>query len=626
MKITRALKTTRTGLWHLRNGGTSQFLRWLTPRLIAKGILSPRLGPWEAESVADYEPLDLPKTFAHLRVGVIMDDFSLAAWGGEFTLVELSSAQWREQLEQTSIDFLLVESAWKGNHGSWQYKLTGPNAPAPEVVALTNYCRESGIPTVFWNKEDPPHFEDFLGTAALFDVVFTSDASKIPDYRVRLGHDRIEPLAFAAAPAIHNPVRRGEPHQVGDVAFAGMYFAHKFPERREQLELLLGAAVEVGPHLGSGLTIFSRFQGEDERYQFPSPFDRFVVGSLPYKKMLTAYRGFKVFLNVNSVVDSPSMCARRIFEITASGTPVITTPSAAIRNFFSEDEVVVVEDSAQAKWMIRGLVNSPQLRDRMVHRAQRTIWRAHTYSHRAVQVLEAAGFNSAAPQDDLVTVMISTNRPHQISHVLEQVARQRGVDLEVVLVCHGFTGQQGKIAKLAAEKGIGSIRVFEASPEWSLGKCLNLLVAESRGQVLAKFDDDDYYGAYYLRDQLDALRYSGAGIVGKECNYLYDTALDAIIRRRPEREHRFTEFIAGPTLVGHAEVFRSHPFADRTTGEDTQFLRDLAASGTQVYSSDRFNFLQMRNTAGHTWDVSGAELLANGVLEVQGKHLDHVWC
>ena len=46
--------------------------------------------------------------------------------------------------------------------------------------------------------------------------------------------------------------------------------------------------------------------------------------------MLTAYKGYKVFLNVNSVVDSPSMCARRIFEINAAGTPVVTTPSAAV--------------------------------------------------------------------------------------------------------------------------------------------------------------------------------------------------------------------------------------------------------------------------------------------------------
>ena len=68
---------------------------------------------------------------------------------------------------------------------------------------------------------------------------------------------------------------------------------------------------------------------------FPATLAERVVGSLPYRNLLTAYKNYKVFLNVNSVVDSPSMCARRIFEITAAGTPVISTPSEATRRVLS---------------------------------------------------------------------------------------------------------------------------------------------------------------------------------------------------------------------------------------------------------------------------------------------------
>ena len=55
-------------------------------------------------------------------------------------------------------------------------------------------------------------------------------------------------------------------------------------------------------------------------------------GSLDYERMLTAYRAHKVMLNVNSVVDSPTMLARRVFEILASGTPVVSTRSAAVEH------------------------------------------------------------------------------------------------------------------------------------------------------------------------------------------------------------------------------------------------------------------------------------------------------
>ena len=63
----------------------------------------------------------------------------------------------------------------------------------------------------------------------MFDVVFTSDVRLIPEYRSRLGHDRVAALPFAAQPAIHNPSRPARNAAARDIAFAGMYFAHKYP-------------------------------------------------------------------------------------------------------------------------------------------------------------------------------------------------------------------------------------------------------------------------------------------------------------------------------------------------------------------------------------------------------------
>ena len=217
-----------------------------------------------------------------------------------------------------------------------------------------------------------------------------------------------------------------------------MYFAHKYPERREQMDLLLGAAEAVSSRMETGLEIFSRYLGGDERYQFPAPLDRRVIGSLDYPRMLTAYRAYKVFLNVNSVIGSPSMCARRIFEITACGTPVVSTPSPAIREFFPEDEVLQVATAEEARWTLRALVNGPELRDHTVHVAQRRIWESHTYRRRLDAVLSEAGLPSAAARLPSVSALVSTNRPQQLDHVLATVAAQRGVDCELVLLTHGF--------------------------------------------------------------------------------------------------------------------------------------------------------------------------------------------
>lgn len=572
--------------------------------------------------------------FGDLRVATILDDFSQTAWGHEFTTVSVTPQGWREQLAEAPVDLLLVESAWAGNGRAWQYQLTGSKAPSGPLRELVTHCREQGIPTVFWNKEDPPHVEDFLETARLFDVVFTSDSRLIPRYREELGHHRVASLAFAAQPALHHPIRPQRGYHERDMAFAGMYFAHKFPERRDQMQMLLSAAETASATMARGLEIFSRFLGDDERYQFPQPFAQRVVGGLDYQRMLTAYRAYKVFLNVNSVADSPSMCARRVFEITASGTPVVSTRSEAIPRFFDQAEVPVVDSEEEARQTLRALVRSPELNARTAHLGQRRIWRGHTYAHRAVEVLEAAGLGHDAGgrafRDRLdlpeTSILVSTNRPHQLEHVLKTVAGFEEVETELILVAHGFQPQEAEVRARAKELGIERLSLCIEPVESSLGECLNRAVEMASGEVLTKVDDDDLYGPQYLADLLRAMRFSGAEVVGKQAHYMHLAGPDATLLRFAHREHRWTDFVMGPTITGRAEVFRDHPFASVSRSEDTGFLSRVAEAGGRIYSADRFNFCQMRGvtTAGHAWGASETDLLGTGEIVFFGDNPRHL--
>ncbi|WP_285103157.1 glycosyltransferase [Promicromonospora sp. MEB111] len=587
--------------------------------------------PWPARptsglaargTAAGRDPVGGPRA---LRVGVILDDFSRLAFAPEWDQVPLTPTTWRDELA-SGLDLLFVESAWNGNAGAWQYHLTGTSAPRPALVELVAACRAAGVPTVFWNKEDPVHFADFLDAARLFDRVYTTDVDRVPAYVEALGHDRVGVLEFAAQPAIHNPVRLHGRGPERDVAFAGMYFAHKYPERREQMDLLLGAALDVSPKMGHGLEIFSRFRGKDEKYQFPAPLDGRVVGSLDYDRMLTAYREYKVFLNVNSVVGSPSMCARRIFEITASGTPVVSTPSAAVGEYFPGDEVFVAGTREAGAHAIRALVRSSELRDRAVHKGQRRIWREHTYAVRSQKVLADVGLaGSPVVARPTVTALVSTNRPHQLDHVLGVLGAQEGVDLQVALLTHGFEADDADLRARAKEAGVGSLELLSATADVPLGTCLNLLLDTADGDVVAKIDDDDLYGPQYLSDQLYALAYSGADVVGKQAHYMYLEGADATILRFADREHRYTDRVMGPTIVAARETASTVRFRPLGRGEDTAFLADVVEASGTVYSADRFNFIQVRSApGGHSWSVTEAELLASGELRHYGRAATHV--
>ncbi|MGX9900570.1 hypothetical protein ACW0JT_12970 [Arthrobacter sp. SA17] len=142
-----------------------------------------------------------------------------------------------------------------------------------------------------------------------------------------------------------------------------------------------------------------------------------------------------------------------------------------------------------------------------------------------------------------------------------------------------------------------------------------MCVAAASGEVMTKMDDDDYYGPDYLSDQLYALQYSGADVVGKQAHYMYLAEQNATILRFADWEHRYSRMIMGPTILGRSEIIRAQPFAAIGRGEDTQFLTGITSNGGVIYSSDRFNYCQQRLSADHTWNVDDFELIASGTLK-----------
>ena len=323
-----------------------------------------------------------------LKVATILDTFSDSCFGAECDLVRITPENWRDVLAKERPDMLLVESAWNGNGGSWQYLIgTYAGSTRDKLRELLQGCRELGIPTAFWNKEDPPHFDKFIEAASLFDHIFTTDENCIPKYRKMCGHDRVSALPFAAAPTIHNPIVEGPRDR--DVCFAGTYYANRFEDRRKQMDVLLECA-----H-GFNFDIYDRMFGNKnpgfENYLFPEKFRPYIRGKLDYADMLKAYRRYRFFLNTNSVVDSGTMFSRRVFELLACGTPVITTPSVGIQRFFGGivDEITSVEDGR--KRMSRLLADKVYYRDLQI-RGIREVLGKHTYAIRLEQMARDLGF------------------------------------------------------------------------------------------------------------------------------------------------------------------------------------------------------------------------------------------
>ncbi|MER7132470.1 glycosyltransferase family protein [Streptosporangium saharense] len=552
-----------------------------------------------------------------LKVAVILDDFSRMAFRYEWDQIEFGLRDWPEIFAERRPDILFAESAWHGNQGRWRYQMTGSNAPKPELRALIDWCKSEGVPTVFWNKEDPPNFDFFIDTAKLFDHVFTCDGDMVPRYREVLGHDRVDVLQFAAQPRVHNPIqeRQGRLH---DVVFAGMYFRDKHPERREQMETVLAPVRELGLH------IFARNGTVDEKYAWPAEYVPHIVGELPYDQMLAAYKMYKVFLNVNSVLDSPTMCARRVFELSACATSVVSGWSRAIEETFGS-LIPIAREPVESYNQVLHLINSPELRARQGHLAMREVFDKHLFTHRVDQILQVLG-RPVETRSRSVSVVLPTNRAAQIEHAISSVAKQTHRPVQLVMVLHGLDIDPVVVADKARVAGISDVVVLPADPSLSLGACMNLGIAAAEGSLIAKMDDDNLYGEHYLSDLVRAFDYSDAELVGKGAHYAYFEGSNTTMLRLPGLEHRYSWLVQGGTFLGKAEMFKHYGFEDVTRGEDTRLVRRLKEDRVKIYSADRFNFVYWRSgdAAMHTWQADDIKLTRNAQFSFVGHPEDHV--
>ena len=148
-----------------------------------------------------------------------------------------------------------------------------------------------------------------------------------------------------------------------------------------------------------------------------------------------------------------------------------------------------------------------------------------------------------------------------------------------------------------------------ADADLTLGACMNLGVEAATGDLVAKVDDDNFYGTHYLTDLVRALDYSGADVVGKWAHLVHLESSGATLLRFEKAEHRFVEQVQGGTLLMRRTVAERIRFEDLPRRVDTTFLAKVRAAGLTVYAADRFNFVSVRraDTGSHTWPISDKE-------------------
>lgn len=524
-----------------------------------------------------------------LKIASILDDFSYTCFKYEAKFIQLNADNWQNILNLEKPDLLFIESAWNQNFKKMFQNYQG----AKSSVSVMDWCKKHKIPTVFWNKEDPVHFNHFIKIAKEFDYIFTTDLDSIPHYKAVTGHDRVYLLPFAAQISIHNPINK-DAGKIGKVAFAGTWY-QLYPSRIKEMEMLFNPALKYGLHIYDRMYDFKI----NNNYQFPKMYQPYIKGYLPYEKMVSTYKKYDIFLNVNTVNESPTMLSRRVIELLACGINVISNDSLAIKKMFP-GIVQLCSTEKEAENHLSTLTKDKNLRDRLSLLGQREVFQKHTYTDRMETICKIVGLKYNYKQIPGVSVISVVNSQQSVENIIANFNRQKYQYKELII----FLNNSSIDLEVWAEKikPDSNIKFYPYREQRTLVNCINEGVSKARFGYISFFEEDNYYAPDFIGDLMNAFRYSKAAIVGKLTYYAYLKDFRVLFIRFPHRENCYVDSLLGSAMIVKKEVFKKIKLADINkkvfptfSNVFPVFLKDCKKNGFKIYSADRFNFVYINS-------------------------------
>ncbi|GLX71377.1 glycosyltransferase family 2 protein [Paenibacillus glycanilyticus] len=210
-----------------------------------------------------------------------------------------------------------------------------------------------------------------------------------------------------------------------------------------------------------------------------------------------------------------------------------------------------------------------------------------------------------------VTIITSTMRPQHIHQIFQNYARQDWDQKELIIIVNNDKAGLGQYVKKA--KSYPNVQVFRMAESAKLGACLNYAASLAKHEYIAKFDDDDYYGANYIPEAMAMFQTSKADIVGKlEIYYFFPHRSTLMLRKKRVTWYAPCSKVAGATIMFHKRVLEKVSFnTEVRQGSDVRFIRGALNNKFKLFTTSPYNFTALRRAdrRTHTWKITDRHLL-----------------
>lgn len=145
----------------------------------------------------------------------------------------------------------------------------------------------------------------------------------------------------------------------------------------------------------SALFLTESLADEDDAFwKFPRKYDRYLVPPIEHGDLQAAHKLFDFTVNVNSVKDSPTMCAMRVYEVQAMGGLLLTNYALSVSRSFPG--LFCVHDPSEVGRILSGYTEDELVA--MQLEAVRGMYSGGTVYDRLNEVLARAGLPEPFPE------------------------------------------------------------------------------------------------------------------------------------------------------------------------------------------------------------------------------------
>jgi glycosyltransferase involved in cell wall biosynthesis len=404
-----------------------------------------------------------------VNIGIIADEFLFNSYKdiANFTYIT------RENYKQYSkkLDVFMVVSTWKGLNMEWK-GLGNPNIRKhrQELNQIIDFYRAQGTKIVFYSKEDPVNYDIFIDIAKKCDYIFTTAEEVIGDYQRDCKNKNVFVLDFGINPMYHNPVGIKKFPKLKEVLFTGSWY-EKYPHRQVDTKRIFDGIIEGKKDLK---IIDRNYELNLEAYFFPEKYLKYVSPSVDHHYLQKLHKLFDWAINLNTVQDSTTMFANRVYELQALGNVMLSNYSLGVNNKFPN--IFLVNNQNEVKDIFNG------------------------FSEEEVFEHQVQGIRN---------VMTDQTSYLRIEEMLEKI----GIKLQI---------KKKKVAVLIQKHSDSIKRMFENQtyPD----KELFLIEEFSEEQknnfdFIAFFDENKFYGEFYLQDMINGFKYTDSDYITKEAYY-----------------------------------------------------------------------------------------------------------